>query len=61
MMSDKKKLVPKDLSKINNKAAPNKTGNDKTPRMAVKKNVQMVNGKRVILMPLVRKLMMVTI
>ena len=36
------------------------TGNDNTPKMAVTKNAQMVKGKRVMLMPLVRRLITVT-
>ena len=43
-ISDKKKDVPKLLSKINNNAAENKTGNETIPIIAVKKKVQTVNG-----------------
>ena len=40
--------------------AETKTGKDNTPRIAVTMNAQMVNGKRVIDMPLVRRLITVT-
>ena len=47
---------------INNRTtADTNTGNDNTPRTAVIKNAQMVNGKRVMLIPFVRRLMTVTI
>ena len=59
-MSERKKEVPKLRSIISNKAADNKTGNDTTPIIAVTKNAQIVKGKRVILMPFVRRLMTVT-
>ena len=40
--------------------AETKTGKDNTPRIAVTMNAQMVNGKRVIDIPLVRRLITVT-
>jgi len=60
-ISDKKNEVPKLLSIINNKAADNNTGKEITPITAVIKNVQIVNGSLVIDIPLVRKLITVTI
>ena len=60
-ISERKKEVPKLLSMINNKAADNNTGKETTPIIAVTKNAQMVNGKRVIDMPLVLRLITVTI
>ena len=39
----------------------NKTGNDNTPKTAVKNNAQMVNGNLVIVIPLVRMFNIVTI
>ena len=59
-ISDKKKDVPKLLSKINNNAAENKTGNETIPIIAVKKKVQTVNGSLVIVIPLVLMLITVT-
>ena len=44
----------------NSTTADTKTGKESTPRIAVTKNAQMVKGKRVMLMPLVLKLMTVT-
>ena len=38
-----------------------KTGKDKTPKTAVKNNAQMVKGKRVMLIPLVRMFKIVVI
>ena len=58
-ISDRKKLVPKLRSKISNKAAENKTGNDNTPIIAVKKNAQIVSGMRVNDIPFV--LMLITV
>jgi len=43
-ISDKKKLVPKLRSKTNNKHAANKTGNAKTPKIAVNKKAHIVKG-----------------
>ena len=51
--------MPKERSKINNKAAENKTGKDKIPIIAVKKKAQMVNGRRVKVIPFVRMLITV--
>ena len=59
-ISDKKNEVPKLLSKINNNAADNKTGNDTIPIIAVTKNAQIVKGNLVIDIPLVLKLITVT-
>ena len=47
-------------SNIKSSTALTKTGKDNTPKMAVTKNAQMVNGKRVMDMPLVRKFSTVT-
>ena len=47
-------------SNINNRTALTKTGKDNTPKIAVTKNAQMVKGKRVMDMPLVRKFNTVT-
>ena len=60
-MSDKKKLVPANLSIINNSAAESKTGKESTPRIAVTKNVHIVSGILVIVIPCVLKLITVTI
>ena len=57
----KKKDVPKLLSIISNKAADNKTGKEITPIIAVIKNAQIVNGILVKDIPLVLKLITVTI
>ena len=43
-----------------NTTADTNTGKDNTPNTAVIRNAQMVNGKRVMLMPLVRRLITVT-
>ena len=53
-ISLKKKLVPRFLSNKSKIAPDNKTGKDKTPNTAVKNNAQIVKGKRVMLIPLVR-------
>ena len=60
-MSDKKNEVPKLLSIINNKAADSNTGKETTPIIAVTKKAQIVSGSRVMDIPLVRKLITVTI
>ena len=52
--------MPNIRSNIKSKAALNKTGKDNTPKIAVTKKAQMVKGKRVMAIPFVRKLMMVT-
>ena len=60
-ISLKKKLVPRLRSNNNNIAPDNKTGKESTPKTAVKNNAQMVNGKRVMLIPFVRMFNMVVI
>ena len=57
---DKKNEVPKLLSIISNKAADNNTGKETTPIIAVTKNAQIVRGSLVIDIPLVLKLITVT-
>ena len=59
-MSDKQNDVPANLSITNNNAADNKTGKDNTPKIAVTKKAQIVNGILVMLIPCVRKLITVT-
>ena len=59
-ISERKNDVPKLRSIISNKAADNNTGKDTTPIIAVTKNAQMVKGRRVMLIPLVLKLITVT-
>ena len=44
----------------NNTTAETKTGKDNTPNTAVMRNAQIVNGKRVMLIPFVRRLITVT-
>ena len=56
-----KKLVPKLLSKIRSNAAANNTGNERTPKIAVTKNAHIVSGNFVMDIPLVRRLIIVTI
>ncbi len=46
---------------INNNAADKRTGKETTPIIAVTKNAQIVNGRRVIDIPFVRRLITVTI
>ena len=60
-MSERKKDVPKLLSIISNKAADKSTGKETTPIIAVTKKAQIVKGKRDIDIPLVRRLITVTI
>ena len=60
-ISERKKDVPKLLSIINNNAADKRTGKETTPITAVIKNAQMVNGNLVMDIPLVRRLITVTI
>jgi hypothetical protein len=60
-MSERKKEVPKLLSMISNKAAESKTGKETTPITAVIKKAQMVKGKRLMVIPLVRRFNTVTI
>ncbi len=45
---------------MSNSAADSSTGKDTTPMMAVTKKAQMVRGKRVMVIPLVRRLSTVT-
>ena len=52
--------MPKPLSISNKTAAESKTGNDKTPKIAVMKNAQMVNGSLVIVIPFVLRFKIVT-
>ena len=47
-------------SMSNNTTADTKTGKLRTPRIAVMRNAQMVKGNRNIFMPLVRRLITVT-
>ena len=49
------------LSIISNTAEDKRTGKDNNPRIAVTKNVQIDNGNLVILIPFVRRLIIVTI
>ena len=60
-MSDRKKDVPKLLSIISNRAAESSTGKDTTPIIAVMKKAQIVSGNLEKLIPLVLKLITVTI
>ena len=60
-ISDKKNDVPKLLSIISSSAADNKTGKEITPIIAVIKKAHIVNGILVKDIPLVLKLITVTI
>src|SRR5690554_2138736 len=60
-MSERKKDVPKLLSIISINPAANNTGKETNPTIAVTKNDQIVNGRRVIDIPFVRRFKMVTI
>ena len=53
-------LVPANLSMINKTAADNRTGKERTPRIAVTKNAHTVSGNLVIVIPFVLKLSTVT-
>ena len=60
-ISERKKLVPKLRSNKRSTAPESNTGNDNTPRTAVKKMAHMVSGNLVMLSPFVRKFKMVEI
>jgi hypothetical protein len=60
-MSERKKLVPKDLSKIKSKEAANKTGKANIPKIAVIKKLQIVKGNLKNDIPVVLRLIIVVI